>query len=284
MPVCCGLSVVSIIMFRIASFGLLAALLAGTAPVAAEELNARYDVTIGGLLVGKASVKGSVSADGYAISLSASMTGLIGAVAGGKGQATSSGRYAKGRILSDGYALKASNGTQSRTIQIPMSGGNASKPVVTPPFVTSAERAPLTEKHRRGVIDPLAALLMPVKGGDPFDKDNCNRTLSVFDGAQRFDVTLSFVRMGKVNVKGYQGPVLVCAARYKALGGHFPKRPQTKFMEDNREMSAWLAPVAGGYVLAPVQINVKTAFGTSVISARSFPGAQDLVPTASINP
>jgi Protein of unknown function (DUF3108) len=268
-------------MFRAASFGLLSALVIGPGPAAADQLAARYDILVGGLLVGKASLTGDISDNRYSISLNASMTGLIGAVTGGKGSAVSSGSISGSKITSEGYALNASNGSQTRSIRIGMSGGNAQKPIVAPAFVTSPERAPITDQQRRGVIDPLTALLMPVKGKDPFDKGNCNRTLAVFDGAQRFNVTLSFARMTEVNIKGYQGPVLVCAARYVPLGGHFPKRPQTKFMVDNREMSAWLAPLEGGRVLAPVQINIKTAMGNSMITARSFPGAQDMVPTAS---
>jgi hypothetical protein len=268
-------------MFRVASLGFasLAAFIA--APAFADDLSARYDVLVGGLLVGKASINGQISPDAYSVNLSASMTGLVGAVTGGKGTATSTGIFRDGRVQSSGYALKASNGSQSRTIRIGMANGNARIPVVVPPFVASPERVPVAEKHLRGVIDPLAALLMPIKGTDAFDGENCNRTLSVFDGSQRFNVKLSFARMTTVKVKGYQGPVLVCSARYMPIAGHFPKRQQTKFMVENRDMSAWLAPVAGGHVLAPVQINIKTAMGNSTIVARSFPGAQDLVPTAS---
>ncbi len=53
-------------------------------------------------------------------------------------------------------------------------------------------------------------------------------------------------------------------------------------MIDNREMSAWLAPLEGGAVLAPVQITIMTTMGNTVMTARRFPGAQDLAPTASI--
>jgi hypothetical protein len=271
-------------MARVASFGLLASgfLACATLQAAADPLSARYDIMVGGLVVGKANISGDVGPKSYSLSLNASMTGLIGAVTGGKGAASSSGRFNGGRAVSGGYALRASNGSQSRTIRIPISGGNAAKPVVAPPFVASTERAPVTDQHRRGVIDPLSALLMPVKGGDPFDKSNCNRTLPVFDGAQRFDVKLSFARFEEVSVKGYKGPVLVCSARYTPIGGHFPKRPATKLLMENRDLSAWLAPIEGGSVLAPVQINVKTAMGMMTIEARSFPGAQGLAPTASL--
>jgi hypothetical protein len=268
-------------MFRVSTLSLATAALFFGHAASAESLTARYDVMVGGLLVGKATISGDVSADSYSLSLNASMTGLVGAIAGGKGSATSSGAIAGQRVVSSGYALRASNGSQSRLIQIGMARGNASSVNVTPPFVASPERSPVTAAHKKGVVDPLAALLMPVKGANAFDKANCNRTLPVFDGAQRFDIKMSFSRIAKVKIKGYQGPVLVCSARYVPLGGHFPKRPQTKFMIENKGLSAWLAPVAGGHVLAPVQINVRTAMGETVIAARQFPGDQDNLATAS---
>jgi Protein of unknown function (DUF3108) len=251
-------------------------------PASAEQLSARYDILVGSLLVGKAGVTGEVGKGGYALSLNASMTGLVGAVAGGKGSASASGSFAGGRAVSKGYSLSASNGSQSRTIRIGMAGGKVTRTIVNPPFITSPERAPVTEAHKRNVIDPLGALMMPVKGGDPFDPENCNRTLPIYDGAQRFDVKLRHAGSEMVKIKGYSGPALVCSARYVPLGGHFPKRPQTKFMVDNRQMSVALAPVSGGVVLAPVKITVTTAVGTTTIIARSFPGAMDAVPTASI--
>ena len=38
-------------------------------------------------------------------------------------------------------------------------------------------------------------------------------------------------------------------------------------MEDNREMSVWLAPVDGTRVLLPVRIAVRTTIGTNIIEA-----------------
>ena len=248
----------------------------------AQSLTAKYDVLVGGLQVGRATITGTVSDSRYKLNLNAAMTGLIGAVAGGKGAASSSGSFSKGRVMSGGYALNASNGSQNRTIRIGIASGTVGQVIVEPPFTTSPERSPITAAQKRGVVDPLGALMMPQLAADPFDPANCNRTIPVFDGAQRFDVKLSFSGTEDVKVKGYTGPVLVCSARYVPLGGHFPNRPQTKFMVENRDLSAWLAPIGGTTILAPVRINVKTALGMTVIAARQFPGAVDAAPTASI--
>jgi hypothetical protein len=41
-------------------------------------------------------------------------------------------------------------------------------------------------------------------------------------------------------------------------------------MAENKEISVWLAPVAGTNVTVPVRISVKTMIGTAVIEASSF--------------
>jgi hypothetical protein len=253
-----------------------------SAKSAAADLSARYDVMVGTLQIGKATISGSVGKDGYALKLNTSMTGLIGAVAGGKGAATTRGGFARGRPVAGAYALTASNGQVSRSIRLGFGGGEAARVAVDPPFSNAKDRVPVTAAHRRGVVDPLSAVLMPIRGGEAFDPANCDRTLPVFDGAQRFDVELAFERVDDVKVRGYEGPVLVCRARYKPLAGHFPDRPQTKFMVANRDIFVQLAPLAGARVLAPVRIDMKTAVGTMVIRARSFPGDADATATASV--
>jgi hypothetical protein len=61
--------------------------------------------------------------------------------------------------------------------------------------------------------------------------------------------------------------VLVCNARYVPIAGHRTERPSTKFMQENRDMDVWLAPVPEARVLVPLRISVRTMIGTSVIEA-----------------
>jgi hypothetical protein len=60
------------------------------------------------------------------------------------------------------------------------------------------------------------------------------------------------------------------------ISGHRPTRSAVKFMEENRNMSVWLAPLEGTRVLAPLRIAVETMVGMSVIEAQRW----ELSPTA----
>lgn len=245
-----------------------------SAPALAGEVDAQYAISLAGLSVGKAQIKGSLEGTSYTLNVSSALTGIVGAVAKGRGAATARGNFGSGGVLTNGFSLSASNGTDTRTIQISAASGSVRNVVIDPPFVDKSDggdRIPLRDSHRVGVMDPVSALIMPSRTADPLDKSNCERRIPVFDGSQRFDVILSFSGTRQVrSEKGYSGPVLVCSVRYVPVAGHRPERRAVKFMVENRAMDTWLAPVNGGKVLMPYRISVKTMIGTTVIEAEGF--------------
>src|ERR1043165_1323874 len=125
-------------------------------------------------------------------------------------------------------------------------GGAGTRYVAAPPLEPSPERVPLTEAHRKGVIDPMSAGLMPVPGkGELVTPDACKRKLAVFDGRTRVDIDLVYKRMEQVKAdKGYQGPVAVCQVLYRPIAGHRPERAAIKYLVEQRDMEMWL-PLAG---------------------------------------
>lgn len=260
---------------RLLALAILASLApAGTA--SAGPVEGRYAISIAGLQVGTAVFSGQISPQAYAATLNARLTGLIGVLTTGQGAVQVSGALNGTRPLSAGYALSANNSKISRTIQIGMSTGNVTQVAIEPAFETHADRVPVLEHHRRNVTDPVSALIMPVSGsGDLLAEDNCNRVIPVFDGVQRFDVTLSSSGTRVINEprKGYVGHALVCNVRYQPIAGHRPV-PATDFMKANRDMTVLLVPVAGSRTLVPYRIQVKTQIGTLVIEAQSMSGLE----------
>lgn len=240
----------------------------------AADIEARYSITLAGLSIGKASLSAQLNGAGYVLNVSSALTGIVGAVSQGRGAATARGNVSGANVLTNGFSLSATNGKDTRKIQIAAASGAVRNVTIDPPFVKQPDdptRIPLRDSHKIGVLDPVSALLMPVRSGNPMDKANCDRRLPVFDGNQRFDVVLSYVGTRQVRSEdGYSGPVLICKARYVPVAGHRPDRRVTKFMADNRNMDAWLAPVNGGKTLIPYRISVKTMIGTTVIEAETF--------------
>jgi hypothetical protein len=260
---------------RILALTLLASLGSASAATAGP-VEARYGVTIAGLSIGTAVFSGDISPQGYQATLNARLTGLVGVLTTGQGAVQVSGGFGGARPLSQGYALSANNSTVSRTIQIGMNAGNITQVAIDPPFEAKPDRVPVLEHHRRNVADPVSALIMPVAGnGDLMDPRNCNRTIPVFDGVQRFDVTLTSAGSRVVSEprRGYVGHALICNARYAPVAGHRPI-PATEFMKSNRDMQVWLVPVAGSRALMPWRIQVRTQVGQLVIEAQSASGLE----------
>ena len=226
-----------------------------------------YGINLAGLPIGTAHLSGTFERDTYRMDVSAALTGLVGAITDGQGAARASG--AIGLAPQPGaFSIATRTAHAGIAVRMALSRGSVVQAEITPPLLDMQDRVPVTAANKRGIIDPASALLMPVRvPGAPTDPRNCDRTLPVFDGATRFNVVLSYAETREVQKPGYAGPVLVCSARYQAVAGHRPDRPGVRFMEENREMSVWLAPVEGTRVLIPIRISVLTQIGTNIIEA-----------------
>ena len=241
-----------------------------------------YGINLAGLPIGTARLAGSFERDRYVMDVSAVLTGLVGAITGGKGSARASGTFAAAP-QPGAFAIATHTASSGIAVRMALAHGTVVQAEITPPLIDMQDRVPVTAANRRGIIDPVSALLMPTQGrGEALDPENCNRTLPVFDGATRFNVVLSYAETRPVQKPGYAGPVLVCTARYPAGAAHRPDRPGVKFMEENREMSVWLAPVAGTRILLPLRISVLTTIGTNIIEATRWTqsGGADATGTA----
>lgn len=248
-----------------------AALAAAALPARADTVGVQYALSLAGLPIGTATLNGSFDRDAYKVDVRAKLTGLAGMLTSGKGAGSSTGVLEKGKIEPSTYALISGGSSNTYTVRMALNAGAVGDIEITPPLDPKADRVPVLDAHKKGVVDPVSALLMPVPAGAKLlDPTSCNRTIPVFDGAGRFDVTLSYSETKTVDVKGYSGPVVVCSARYIPISGHRTGRKSTQFMAENRDMEAWLAPVEGARLLVPMRIAVRTMIGTTVIEANRF--------------
>jgi hypothetical protein len=163
------------------------------------------------------------------------------------------------------------SGDRKQSIRMTLLGGRVQSESVVPPMPPFADRVPLSREDRRNVLDPLTAMVIPLPPGmEPSNPSVCNRTLPLFEGTERFNIRMSFLRSEKVKTaKGYEGPVVVCRATYKAIAGH-RKRKQVSYMEENRTIEAWLAPVGDSRFLVPWRISLGTMLGPLIVEANDF--------------
>lgn len=260
--------------------GVVVAVSAGPAN-AQGRLDAKYEASLAGLPIGKGAWVVDVSEDQYSAAVSGATTGLMKSIGGGNGTGTSQGRIVAGQFMPLSYVSTVNYGKKAEVIRISLGGGNVKDSVIEPKPTENPDRIPVTDAHRRNVLDPMTGSLLWVAGtGDPVSPEACRKTLSVFDGRMRYDLRLDYKRMETVKAeKGYHGRVVVCAVYFTPIAGYVPDRMSIKYVAAQRNMEIWFAPIAGTRVLAPFRITIPTPLGIGMIEATEFISAQKTAKT-----
>ena len=236
------------------------------------KLDARYTVSLAGVPIGRGAWIIDIADDQYTAAASGRTTGLLRVFASGDGSSAVRGHVRNGNLIPASYASSITNDKKTEELRITLSGGNVKDSVIDPPSPPHPDRIPVTDAHRKGVTDPMSGSLARVAGnGDPVAAEACNRTLSIFDGRLRYDLKLAYKRMEMVRAeKGYQGPAVVCALNFVPIAGYVPDRAAIKYLVAQRDMEAWLAPIAGTRVLVPFRVAIPTPLGMGVLEATQF--------------
>jgi hypothetical protein len=264
---------------RIATIAATFMVIAATAPAVADgRLDVSYKASITaladlkGVEIGRATLTLDITDDGYAAAGGAKVTGIARLVSKGEGSVAARGNFVNGKVSPLSHSSSSESDKKAEQIRISLANNAVTEYSVTPPTTPDKDRVPVTEQHRQGVVDPLSAAIITVPGnGDLLAPDSCNRTIPIFDGRQRYDLVFSYERTEAAkNVKGYSGPMLVCRVDYRPIAGHRASRLQVKYMEDNKNIFVWLAPVAGTRVLFPIRVSIVTLVGIVLVEAERF--------------
>jgi Protein of unknown function (DUF3108) len=253
-----------------AAFTLLAA---GAGPLVAQgKLDATYSAFVGGMPVGSGALSIEIGKREYQASGNGHVDGLMRMLSTSAGSVNAHGRVSRDHFAPEVYRASVTSGQLDYDVRMVLQAGGVKELIAEPPLLPAADRVPVNEAHRRGILDPASAVIMPVSGnGELVTPTACERTIPIFDGHQRFNLVLSFRRIDRVRAEtGYAGPALVCSFGYQPIAGHRPGRFAVRYLQEQRDMEIWLAPISGTRALAPFRVSVPTSFGTVVIEAKRF--------------
>ena len=257
----------------LAGAGLVTALACGGSPAWAQgRLDARYEVTLGGVSFGRGVWQIQVSDDQFTSAVSGTTTGVMRLFSTGRGTSASRGSVAAGALHASSYSSSIATDKKYDEVRMQLNSGTVKDFMAEPPNNPDPQRVPVQDAHRRGVLDPMTAAIMRVPGnGDTFVPQACNRKLAIFDGRMRYDLQLSFKRLDRVKSdKGYQGTVVVCSVKFAPIAGHVPSRPSIKYLADLRDTEMWLAPIAGTRLMVPYRVSLPTPLGQGLLQATQF--------------
>lgn len=245
------------------------ALSATCAAAGSSNVKAQFEVRLGPMQIGRGNFEAQITDSSYSIGVNARIIGVARLVAGGDGSASAQGTMRGEHLAPSLYHISNTAGYASNEIRLLMRANNVVSETVIPPSYPFPDRVPLTDAARHGVVDPLSAFVFPVEGGaDLAAPGNCNRTLKIFDGRQRYDIALSYDRTEQIRAHGdYEGIGLVCKARYTAIAGHRRAPTDVDTPETYHDMEAWLIPVPGTRALVLYRMQIGTPVGDLLIQA-----------------
>jgi hypothetical protein len=231
-------------------------------------LDARYTATLAGIKLGEGSWLVDVTEDKFSATASGATSGFARMFSSGKGSTAARGAIKNGQLVPASYMVSMKWGKRSEDLQMKLADGAIKEVSIEPPAILHPDRVPVTDAHRRNVLDPMSGSLLRVQGnGNLMAPETCKQHAGIFDGRMRYDLTLAFKRIEQVKVPGYAGPALVCAIYFAPLAGHVPDRAAIKYLVNQRDMETWLVPIAGTRVLVPVRVIIPTPVGQGVLQA-----------------
>jgi hypothetical protein len=236
---------------------LLAATPAGAATVSSELRLSFLGIPI-------ASMKAdTVVEDGeYSYSGTVRTTGLLRVVAPTKAQFFAQGILEDRTLAPTSHLTTYKRPRKSGELRLGFKGRRISEIGNVPPIKYKAGTVPLTKAHLASVIDPAAALILPVAPSEVGKGDAvCNRTIPIFDGKNRFNLVLRYKSTTQGKAEGFAGRVHTCSLRFQPVSGHRPFKKNIKFWTGNQDMSVSFAQIGDAAAYGLFAFNVMTDDG-----------------------
>ena len=249
-----------------ALFLALAAAPLGGAVAKTETLSTRYDVSLVGLPVGRASFDTQISGNAYSVDGTMKSIGLADIVSTVKGRSSVSGRIAGDRLHASRYDLDYSSDGKSFKSEVSFRSGQVASASVEPKARPHKDYIPVAPAQLRSVVDPLSGLMIKTHGGAG---GLCDRTLPFFDGWSRLDLRMSSAGTKTFSTDGFSGEAIVCNVKIQPISGYKATSSGVKFIT-RQTLEIWFAPIRQTGIYAPVYARVPTQIGPLTFSAATF--------------
>lgn len=252
-------------------FATLAALTIGSDAAQAGTFHGEYIVSYLGLTVVRASFDSQYDGDTYRVDGRVAAAGLARLFDDTSGTVRASGQVKGQRVVPQSFRADYTSGKKTSMLDIRFAGGAVtSTKVLPPPKPHPQDWVALDLADLRSVLDPTATTIVPASSLDTV----CNRTVKIYDGEMRADLTLSLVSKGEISVPGYKGPTVTCRMQFEPVSGYRKGRKGLQYLRNKSRILVTFAPLAQTGVYAPIRATIGTEIGTLTVSARRFEATQ----------
>src|ERR1700676_430046 len=134
-------------------------------PARAEtRLTAHYAISVAGVAIGEGALTVELDKSRYAARADGAFTGLWRVLVGGDLFSATRGNAGRGRLAPTHYEANFALDEAIDEVRMELRDGAIADLDIKPPRPDVPDRVLVTNAHRRGVVDPLTAGLMPVAG------------------------------------------------------------------------------------------------------------------------
>lgn len=230
-----------------------------------RQVEASYKIAFNGIDVGRFVFRADVTGSDYTATGDARLSALFGALKW-QGASRSSGNLSGITAQPAGYTFDYGGTGKSGSIKMGFRAGSVANISVLPQTPPQPGTIPVRDQHLKDVLDPLSAVLAMSRTGNP---NPCGRRIPVFDGKQRFDLVLTYVRQQRVaetRPSGQPGVAYVCKVRYVPIAG-FRMNEETRHLASSDGIEVALRPVPSADLFVPYQITIPTFAGSATLTS-----------------
>ena len=241
-------------------------------PIKPARLTATYDLRFRGFSLGDMKFRSELKNGRYDMDVKVGVQLFGGLLYTWDGQASGSGSYRGTKPTPRSFSFSYRTSKKKVRQDMVFAGTKVKSVSRTPSKPPSPRNVPLTEDHKRGVFDPMSALILMSHAKRAGARQACERKVPLFDGRHRFDIVLSYKktkRLRRNNGRGYSGTAVICRVQFVPIAGHRPNERTTHFMTRNKGIELWLIPAPSFNMYVPYYLKLPTPYGlASAISSK----------------
>ncbi len=253
-----------------------------TGPMNPTQMNpthvtADFTIYVGGFLFVEGNFNARLEHDDYRLATEMTTVGVAAAFYPADYKLASEGRLKAERVEPRRFYSDTTAKKDARVLTLTYDKSHMPRLSATPPY-SARDLKDVKPALQINTQDPVSAFMLPVAGG----ANPCARTLAVFDGRRRFNLTFNYVGKKKMTPPNTAHPdqpatpitAVVCTIRYEAIAPPEKKRKFTTMLRRNDDMKIWLAPFDGGRVYMPVRFELRTPLGSAVMKLKNLTQTQ----------
>lgn len=227
--------------------------------VSPASVDAGYRVTLNGFDLGTFSFKSNVGSSEYTLHTHVELSALLG-VFRWKGVTQVSGAIDAKRPTPSDFRFTYESSVRNGSVIMGFDKNSVDHVTVMPVVREPEDTVPLERKHLSDVLDPLSAILVLTHSDAA---SPCGRTVAIFDGKQRFNISLHEAR--KVTLTGTRNETaVVCRVKYTPLSG-YRANAETRHLAQTKDIEITFRMVPAAKLMVPQSVSVPTGAGTARI-------------------